>query len=330
LVPLLPKPHEEDFLGFSYGFRPGRSQHDALDALTVALKSQKVNWILDADITSFFDEIDHEWMLMFLGHRIADRRLLGLIGKWLQAGVMENGRRVAATKGTPQGAVISPLLANIYLHYVLDLWARQWRHRHARGDMVVVRYADDSVVGFRKQSQAQQFLAQLQERLARFGLSLNAAKTRLIEFGRFAIGKRRRRGLGKPETFDFLGFTHCCSTKRNGDFQVLRLTVKKRMRATLLAIRDELQRRRHELVRAQGQWLNRVVGGYFNYHAVPGNLLRLDGFRAAVCRLWRQALKRRSQRNRLQWSRFGRLADLYIPKPRTAHPYPEERFASRT
>ncbi len=298
--------------------------------MTVALKGQKVNWILDADITSFFDEIDHEWMLMFLGHRIVDRRLLGLICKWLQAGVMEEGRRLAATKGTPQGAVISPLLANIYLHYVLDLWARQWRERHAHGDVIVVRYADDSVVGFRTQWQAQQFLVLLQERLARFGLSLNASKTRLIEFGRFAASNRRKRGLGKPETFDFLGFTHCCGTNRSGGFQILRLTVKKRMRATLLAIRDELKRRRHESVQLVGQWVTRVVTGYFNYHAVPGNLLRLDGFRVAVCRLWRQALKRRSQRNRLQWARYGRLADLYIPRPRTAHPYPEERFASRT
>lgn len=330
VVTVLNAIYAENFLGFSYRFRPGRCQHDALDALTVALKSQKVNWIVDADIASFFDEIDHEWMLMFLGHRIADRRMLGLICKWLQAGVTEDGRRVAATKGTPQGAVISPLLANIYLHYVLDLWARQWRQRHARGEMIVVRYADDSVVGFRTQWQAQRFLAQLQERMARFGLSLNASKTRLIEFGRFAVKNRRRQGLGKPEMFDFLGFTHCCSTNRSGGFQILRLTVKKRMRATLQAIREALRRRRHEPIRAMGQWLSRVVGGYFNYHAVPGNLLRLDGFRGAVCRLWRPALKRRSQRNRLQWSRFGRFADLYIPKPRTAHPYPEERFASRT
>ena len=330
VVTVLNAIYEEDFLGFSYGFRPGRSQHDALDVLTVALKGQKVNWILDADITSFFDEIDHEWMLMFLGHRIADRRLLGLICKWLQAGVMEDSRRVAATKGTPQGAVISPLLANIYLHYVLDLWARQWRQRYARGDVIIVRYADDSVVGFRTQWQAQQFLVQLQERLAGFGLSLNASKTRLIEFGRFAARNRKKRGLGKPETFDFLGFTHCCSTNRSGGFQILRLTVKKRMRATLLAIRDELKRRRHEPVRVVGQWLKRVVSGYFNYHAVPGNLIRLGGFRLAVCRLWRQALKRRSQRNRLQWSRYGRLADLYIPRPRNAHPYPEDRFASHT
>ena len=207
---------------------------------------------------------------------------------------------MAATKGTPQGAVISPPLANIYLHYVLDPWARQWRERHARGDVIVVRYADDSVVGFRTKVQAQQFLVQLQERLARFGLSLNSSKTRLIEFGRFAVTNRRKRGLRKPETFDFLGFTHCCSVSRRGDFQVLRLTVKKRMRATLLAIREELSRRRHDLVRVQGQWLKRVVSGYFNYHAVPGNLIRLGGFRLAVCRLWRQALKRRSQRNRLQ------------------------------
>lgn len=269
-------------------------------------------------------------MLMFLGHRIADRRMLGLICKWLQAGVIEDGRRVAATKGTPQGAVISPLLANIYLHYVPDLWAKQWRQRHARGDMVVVRYADDSVVGFRMQWQAQQFLVQLQERLARFGLSLNTSKTRLIEFGRFAVKNRRERGVGKPETFDFLGFTHCCSTNRSGGFQILRLTVKKRMRATLLAIRDELKRRRHESVHIVGRWLTRVVRGYFNYHAVPGNLMRLGGFRSAVCRLWRQALMRRSQRNRLQWSRFGPLADFYIPKPKNAHPYPEERFASHT
>ncbi|MHC8361916.1 reverse transcriptase domain-containing protein [Pseudomonas sp. LS2P72] len=226
--------------------------------------------------------------------------------------------------------VISPLLANIYLHYVLDLWTRQWRQRHARGDVIVVRYADDSVVGFRAQWQAQQFLVQLQERLARFGLSLNASKTRLIEFGRFAARNRRKRGLGKPETFDFLGFTHCCSTNRSGGFQILRLTVKKRMRATLLAIRDELKRRRHESVQVVGQWLTRVVTGYFNYHSVPGNLIRLGGFRLAVCRLWRQALKRRSQRNRLQWSRYGRLVDLYMPRPRNAHPYPEDRFASRT
>jgi len=237
---------------------------------------------------------------------------------------------VAATKVTPHGAVVSPLRANIYLHYVLDLWARQWRQRHARGDVIIVRYADDSVVGFRTKVQAQQFLVQLQDRLAKFGLSLNASKTRLIEFGRFAARNRRKRGLGKPQTFDFLGFTHCCSTNRNGGFQILRLTVKKRMRATLLAIRDELKRRRHEPIRVQGQWLTRVVRGYFNYHAVPGNLIRLGGFRSAVCCLWRQALKRRGQRNRLQWSRYGRLADLYIPRPRNAHPYPEDRFASHT
>ena len=267
---------------------------------------------------------------MFLGHRIADRRLLGLICKWIQAGFMEDGRRVAATKGSPQGAVISPLLANIYLHYVLDLWVRQWRQRHARGEMIVVRYADDSVVGFRTEWLAKRFMAQLQERMARFGLSLNASKTRLIEFGRFATRNRRKRGLGKPETFDFLGFTHCCSTHRNGRFQILRLTVKKRMRATLHAIGEELNRRRHEPIRMQGQWLNRVVSGYFNYYAVPGNLVRLSGFRKAICRLWRQALRRRSQRHRLQWSRFGLLTNLYIPNPRNTHPYPEERFASRT
>lgn len=268
---------------------------------------------------------------MFLGHRIADRRLLGLICKWLQAGVIEDGRRGAATKGgAPQGAVISPLLANIYLHCAHHLWARQWRQRRARGDVIVVRCADGSVVGFMTKVQAQQFLVQLQERLANFGLSLNASKTRLIEFGRFGARSRRKPGLGKPETFDFLGFTHCCSTNRNGGFQILRLTVKRRVRARLQSIRIALNRRRHEPVQVVSRWLGSVVGGYFNYQAVPGNLLRLDGFRVAVCHLWRQALKRRSQRNRLQWSRYGRLADLYVPRPRTAHPYPEEHFASHT
>jgi hypothetical protein len=331
VVTVLNAIYEEDFLGFSYGFRPGRSQHDALDALTVALKGQKVNWILDADITSFFDEIDHEWMLMFLGHRIADRRMLGLICKWLQAGVMEDGRRVAATKGTPQGAVIhcwristcttcwicgqGSGASGMPVAMRLDCRALRGRQRGGFQDAMASSAVSGAVAGTLGQ--------------VRF-VSLNASKTRLIEFGRFAARNRKKRGLGKPETFDFLGFTHCCSTNRSGGFQILRLTVKKRMRATLQSIRIALNRRRHEPVQVVGRWLGSVVGGYFNYYAVPGNLLRLDGFRVAVCRLWRQALKRRSQRNRLQWSRYGRLADLYIPRPRTAHPYPEDRFASRT
>lgn len=318
--------YEEDFLGFSYGFRQGRGQHDALDALTVGIKSQFVNWILDADIQSFFDEIDHDWMLKFLKHRIADRRMLRLICKWLKAGVIEDGCRVAANRGTPQGAVISPLLANIYLHYVLDLWARQWRRRHARGAMIIVRYADDSVFGFQKEQDARRFLAQMQARMRQFGLTLNASKTRLIEFGRFAHQQRQRRGQGKPETFDFLGFTHCCGVDRRGKFQVIRLTMKKRMRVTLAAIRAELMRRRHQPVPVVGKWLRTVVQGYFAYYAVPTNLYRLDGFRSEVCRAWRHALKRRSQRNRQTWDRFNRLAIRYIPHPRQVHPYPERRF----
>lgn len=325
VVTVLNAIYEEDFLGFSYGFRRGRSQHDALDALAVGIKSRKVNWILDSDIRSFFDEIDHGWMLKFLEHRIADRRLLALIRKWLKAGVIDNGSRLASERGTPQGAVVSPLLANIYLHYVLDLWAHQWR-KHAAGDVILVRYADDSVFGFEDKKTAQRFLQAMRERFAKFGLSLNLDKTRLIEFGRFAVIDRQRRGQGRPETFDFLGFTHCCGTDLRGRFQLVRLTAKKRMRATLAAIREALMRRRHESVSAIGAWLSRVVQGYFNYHAVPTNLKRLDGFRSEVCRAWRHALLRRSQRHRLRWDRFNRLAARFIPYPRKLHPYPEQRF----
>ena len=331
VVTVLNTIYEEDFLGFSYGFRQGRSQHDALDALTVGIKSQSVNWILDADISSFFDEIDHDWMLKFLEHRIADRRMLGLIRKWLKAGVIEDGRRIASLKGTPQGAVISPLLANIYLHYVQDQWIQQWRGRHAVGRVMVVRYADDSVVGFQYEETARRFLKALQERLGRFGLTLNVEKTRLIEFGRYAAPNRKRRGQSKPETFDFLGFTHCCSTNRKGWFQIQRLTVKKRMRATIKAIRDKLVQRMHEPVAVVGKWLGRVVQGYFNYHAVPGNLYRLGQMRQEICGLWRKILKRRSQRHKLPWDRFRRLAKVFIPALRSMHPYPEARFhASHT
>jgi RNA-directed DNA polymerase len=326
VVTVLSVIYEEDFRGFSYGFRRGRGQHDALDALVVGIKSRKVNWILDSDIRSFFDEIDHGWMLKFLEHRIADRRLLLLIRKWLKAGVVENGRRIAGERGTPQGSVASPLLANIYLHYVLDLWAHHWRKKHAFGDVIILRYADDSVFGFENKKTAQRFLQAMSERLAKFGLTLNLDKTRLIEFGRFAAIDRRRRGQGRPETFDFLGFTHCCGKNRKGQFRVVRLTVKKRMRATLAVIRATLMRRRHEPVPVIGQWLNRVVQGYFNYHAVPTNLVRLDGFRGEVCRAWRHALLRRSQRHRLCWDRFNRLATRFLPYPRKLHEYPEQRF----
>jgi group II intron reverse transcriptase/maturase len=325
-VTVLSAIYEQDFLGFSYGFRAGRGQHNALDALTVGIKSQKVNWILDADIRSFFDEIDHEWMMRFLAHRIADKRMINIIRKWLKAGVIENGCRLPATKGTPQGAVISPLLANIYLHYAFDQWVQHWRKQPEQGNVIVVRYADDSVMGFETAHAARMFLEALRERFAKFGLALHPDKTRLIEFGRFAIDRRRRRGQGRPETFDFLGFTHCCGTDRQGKFQVIRLTSKKRMRATLTGIRDALCRRRHEPVPVIGAWLTRVLSGYFEYHAVPTNRKRLEGFRTEVCRAWRHALLRRSQRHRLNWERFNRLTRKYVPPCRVRHPYPEERF----
>lgn len=320
---------EEDFLEFSYGFRSGRSQHDALDALAVGIDSQGVRWILDADIEAFFDGIDHEWMLKFLEHRIGDRRLLRLITKWLKAGVIEDGRRIAAERGTPQGAVISPVLANIYLHYVQDLWAHQWRQRHAIGGVIMVRYADDSVVGFERLEDAQEFLAALGERMAKFGLALHPEKTRLIEFGRWAGASRKKRGEGKPETFDFLGFTHCCGKSLKGGYKLLRVTIKKRMRATLKAIREKLRKRMHEPIPDVGKWLRQVVQGYFNYFAVPGNMYRLNGFRAEVCRAWRSTLKRRSQKHRMPWERFARLADRYIPRYRNVHPYPGQRFRAK-
>lgn len=328
VVSVLSAIYEEDFLGFSYGFRAGRGQHNALDALTVGIKGQKVNWILDADIRSFFDEIDHEWMMRFLAHRIADTRILSLIRKWLKAGVIEGGRRMPAVKGTPQGAVISPLLANIYLHYAFDQWVQHWRKLPGRGTVIVVRYADDSVMGFESDQTARKFLDELRERFAKFGLALHPDKTRLIEFGRFASDRRRRRGQDGPETFDFLGLTHCCGTDRQGRFQVIRITAKKRMRATLTAIREALYRRRHEPVPVIGVWLKRVLGGYFEYHAVPTNLKRLEGFRTEVCRAWRHALLRRSQRHRLHWERFNRLTRKYVPPCRVRHPYPEERFSA--
>lgn len=321
--------YEQDFLGFSYGFRQGRGQHDALDALSEGIEGRKVNWILDADIRAFFDEIDHEWMLRFLEHRVADRRVIRLIRNWLKAGVVEDGSRKASVRGTPQGAVISPLLANIYLHYAFDLWAHQWRQRRASGDVIVVRYADDSVMGFQYEGEARRFLAALQERLAKFKLELHPDKTRLIRFGRYAAQQCRERGMGKPETFDFLGFTHCCGQHRRG-FKIVRLTIKKRMRATLSVIRETLMRRRHEPVPIVGRWIGRVVRGYFNYYAVPGNMHRLSGFVSEVCRAWRHALLRRSQRHRLQWDRFNRLTKKYLPPCRVVHPLPSERFHVRT
>lgn len=321
--------YEQDFLGFSYGFRQGKGQHDALDALSEGIASRKVNWILDADIRSFFDEIDHEWMLRFLEHRIADRRVIRLIRKWLTAGVIEDGQRTASVRGTPQGAVISPLLANIYLHYVLDLWAHQWRNRYATGDVILIRYADDSVMGFQYEGEAKRFLSAMRSRLAKFKLELHPDKTRLIRFGRYAAQRCRERGIRKPESFDFLGFTHCCG-QYSGGFKLVRLTIKKRMRASLAALRETLMRRRHEPVPVIGKWLGRVIRGYFNYYAVPGNMCRLSGFLSEVCRAWRFALMRRSQRYRMPWTRFNRLSKKYLPPCRVVHPLPSERFYVNT
>jgi RNA-directed DNA polymerase len=319
--------YEEDFLGFSYGFRPGRGAHDALDALVVAIESRKVNFILDADIRAFFDEISQEWLVRFLEHRVGDRRITRLIQKWLKAGVLEDGVVSVSEMGTGQGSVISPLLANIYLHYTLDLWAERWRRRAATGEMIIVRYADDFIVGFQHESDARRFLDAMRERLGKFALSLHPEKTRLIEFGRFAAENRKRRGQGKPETFDFLGFTFICSTTRRGRFQIKRKSRRDRMRAKLQEIKQGLRRRMHRPIPEQGKWLKQVVTGYFNYHAVPTNGRALATFRFFISDLWRRTLRRRSQKDRMSWQRIERLANDFLPKPRILHPWPDARFA---
>ena len=327
VVMVLNQVYEEDFLGFSYGFRPGRSQHDALDALWVGLMGRKVNWVLDADIRGFFDTIDHEWLRKFIAHRIADPRVLRLVSKWLNAGVSEDGKWSQSKVGTPQGAVISPLLANVYLHYALDLWVNDWRKRQADGEVIIVRYADDFVMGFQHRYEAERFLKELRERLGKFGLSLHPDKTRLIEFGRFAARNCQQREGCKPETFDFLGFTHICGRKHwSGGFIVRRKSVKKRLRAKLQQVRQTLLLQRHTPIPAQGSWLRRVVQGYLNYHAVPGNTASLEAFRTQAVRCWLHALRRRSQRARMPWERFARLIDFWIPRPRILHPYPNDRF----
>ena len=330
VVTILNQVYETDFLGFSYGFRPGRSAHDALDSLWVGIVGKKGNWVLDADIRGFFDTIAHEWLVQFIEHRIADRRIVRLIQKWLKAGVSEDGRWSETVVGTPQGAVASPLLANVYLHYVFDLWVQQWRKRNAQGEIVVVRYADDFVLGFQHRHEAERFLRDLKERLQKFGLALHPEKTRRIEFGRFAASNRRLRGDGKPETFDFLGFTHSCGVKRQTrTFLVKRKTSKKRMRARLQAIRDVLVRGRHRPIGRQAEWLGRVVTGYFRYFAIPGNIPALGSFRTQVVRYWLRALRRRSQKHRLCWETFGPRANRHIPHPRVLHPYPNERFFAK-
>jgi group II intron reverse transcriptase/maturase len=318
--------YETDFLGFSYGFRPGRNQHHALDALYTGLLTRKVNWVLDADIRGFFDAIDHGWLVKFVEHRIADRRVVRLIQKWLNAGVLEDGTRTRSEEGTPQGGSVSPLLANIYLHYVFDLWVQWWRRTQARGDAIVVRYADDFTVGFQNKSDAERFLADLRERFRKFRLELHPDKTRLLEFGPYAAERRRRGGRGKPETFNFLGFTHICGKKRNGRFTVLRQTRRTRLQAKLNAVKTGLRRRWHDPIPAVGQWLRSVVSGHIRYYGVPMNGRALNLFRFQVGRMWYRAQARRSHKGRVTWERMRRLIDHWLPPARVCHPYPLRRM----
>ena len=327
VVTILDQIYEEDFLGFSYGFRPGRSQHQALDALSYALLNKKVNYVLDTDIRGFFDNLDKSWLIKFVEHRVADPRILRLIQKWLKAGVMEEGKWSEPKTGTPQGSVISPLLANIFLHYAFDLWVNVWRRKWAQGEVVVIRYADDTITGFQYQIDADRFLVNMRERLAKFGLELHPEKTRRIEFGRFAEENRKRRGEGKPETFDFLGLSHISGKNGLGQFSVRRLTIRKRMRSKLRQIKQQLRQRMHDPVRQTGEWLRSVVQGYFNYYAVPGNIGSLSLFRDRLLGFWWHTLCRRSQQ-RLPWKRMLRLGDRWLPRPRVLHPYPAARFAA--
>src|ERR1700686_1848219 len=326
-VEVLNAVYETDFLGFSYGFRPGRSQHKALDALYTGLLIKKVNWVLDVDIRGFFDALSHEWLVKFVEHRIADRRVVRLIQKWLNAGVLEDGKRIRVEEGTPQGGSASPLLANVYLHYVFDLWVQAWRQKRAHGDVVVVRFADDIVVGFNSQADADQFRAELTERMRKFHLELHPEKTRLLEFGPHAIDQRKWRGEGKPETFNFLGFTHICvKNRRNGRFTGLRQTIRKRLQTKLKEVKTELQRRMHEPIPEQGKWLRAVVGGHFRYYGVPMNQPALALFRFRVGRSWHRSLSRRSQNGRVLWDRMRRLITRWLPLPSVCHPYPLRRM----
>ena len=321
--------YEGDFLGFSYGFRPGRSAHQALDILSVGVMTRKVNWVLDADIRGFFDALDHGWLVKCIERRIGDRRIIRLIQKWLKAGVLEEGRWTQSEAGTVQGGSVSPLLANIYLYYVFDQWVHQWR-KQAKGDGIVVRYADDFIVGFQYRDEAQRLLADLTQRFGRFGLELHPDKTRVLEFGRFAREDRSRRKEGKPETFNFLGFTHICGLTRKGKFTVLRKTMRTRRQAKLKEVYQEMKRRMHDAIPEQGAYLRAVVGGHIRYYGVPMNSHSISGFRKEVCRLWWKALKRRSHKHRLPWERMKRLVDRWLPLARVCHPYPLVRFSVTT
>jgi RNA-directed DNA polymerase len=317
--------YEEDFAGFSYGFRPGRSQHDALDRLYVGIDEGKVSWVLDVDLRAFFDSLSQEWLVKFIEHRIGDRRVVRLIQKWLRAGVLEEGKLTVSEEGTPQGGSASPLLANVYLHYAFDQWTQVWQRKIARGEMLVVRYADDIVVGFQKKAEAERFLRELKERMRKFQLELHPEKTRLVEFGRFAAQNRKERGEGKPETFNFLGFTHICGSNRKGRFTVQRQTIRKRMQAKLKAISLELRKRMHDSLEEVGQWLRAVVSGHYRYYGVPTNRSALHSFQEQVSRLWRRALGRRSQQGYVTWKRMRRLIARWLPPPQLYHPFPSRR-----
>jgi group II intron reverse transcriptase/maturase len=330
VVEVLNAIYECDFKGFSYGFRPERHQHQALDALWMGIYVKKVSWVLDADIRAFFDTLNHEWLVKFIEHRVADRRIVRLIQKWLNAGVLEDGTLMQSEVGTVQGGSISPLLANVYLHYVFDLWSHQWREKRARGDIIVVRFADDFVMGFQYRHEAQQFLGELRDRFAKFGLELHPEKTRLIEFGRFTAQDKENRGEGKPETFNFLGFTHICGTTRRGKFMVLRQTMRKKWQAKLKELDEKLRKRMHNPIPEQGAYLRSVVAGHTRYYGVPLNSAAIGAFREKVCGLWFKILKRRSDKHRLTWERMGRLIDRYIPNAHICHPYPSERLCVRT
>jgi group II intron reverse transcriptase/maturase len=319
--------YETEFLGFSYGYRPGRSQHKCLDALYVGMLTKQVNWVIDADIRGFFDTLDHGWLVKFIEQRIGDPRIVRLIQKWLKAGVMEQGKWQAVDEGTPQGGVISPLLSNVFLHYVLDLWINQWRKTQCQRDVIVVRWADDFVIGFQSKVEAEKCLAELKKRFGKFGLTLHPEKTRLLEFGPFAIENRRRRNQGRPETFDFLGFTHVCGKKRsNGMYTVVRLTVKKRLSRKLQEVKAELRKRMHEPIPRQGKWLRSVVGGFVRYYGVPMNSAALSRFRHQTGRYWHHALKSRGNRKRVNWERMRRIIDRWLPPATVCHPYPLRRF----
>jgi len=323
--------YEQDFLGFSYGFRPKRGQHDALDALSTGIYRKRVNWVLDADIRRFFDTMNHEWIMQFLKHRIGDKRLLRLISKWLKVGVMNNHHVERSCEGAPQGAVVSPILANIYLHYVFDLWVNVWRRKKTNGDVIVIRYADDTVLGFEFEKDAKQFLDEFQKRLKTFGLNLHPDKTRLIQFGRYAANDRKRQGLGKPETFDFLGFTHYCTQSlKSRVFVIGRKTIKKRMRLSLQLIKNELRRRMHDTIVDTGKWIRTVLQGHLNYFSVSGNDPSIWAYFTQVKWYWLRAIRRRSQRAFVTWDKFVERIDHFFPKIRLMHPYPDARFDVRT